>query len=126
MDFPSNSDILLLFREVWFLGVQVLKVKSHQRVEDIAEEDALWMALGNVAVDKACARALEGNMPVVHDMVQSAVQMQRKQQDSLRFTFSYLLQLHRVTGQRRIPWICRRGWGRRPVQALLCRSGYSE
>ena len=67
VDFPSNSDIVLLFREVWFPGVQVLKVKSHQRLESIDDDDALWMAMGNASADKACARALEGDMSVVRE-----------------------------------------------------------
>ena len=97
---PANADILGLFREVWFQGVTVSKVKSHEDVCSISDSATRWDALGNSCVDAQCRKALQMDMPVVHDMVNAAAQEHDEQKFQLKAVYHYLLSLNYATNAR--------------------------
>ena len=96
----ANADILGLFREVWFQGVTVSKVKSHQDVCSISDSATRWDALGNSCVDEQCRKALQMDAPVVHDMVNAAAQEHDEQKFQLKAVYHYLLSLNYATNAR--------------------------
>ena len=95
----ANTDLLVLFREVWFSGVSVAKVKSHVSPAKAASSLHLWNILGNMAADEAAARARAQDLSVVQDMVAAVAAQQDEQLSMLRAVYKYLLELHAVTCQ---------------------------
>ena len=95
----ANLDLLLLLREVWYDGVAVRKVRSHQLQLTPVDSPELWHRIGNHVADQACGRALQMDLPVISEMTASVVEFLEQQQDMLCAVFRYLVELDEVTQQ---------------------------
>ena len=90
----TNCDLLLLLREAWFPFVRARKVKSHLDPCACTCPEQQWDAIGNSQADAACKHALEGDLPVVGDMIASAAKQLKQQKQQLHVVFQYLVELH--------------------------------
>ena len=97
LDSACNVDLLRLLKEVWYEGVTVSKIKSHQDPAAAGSFELRWHRLGNACADQACQRALDNDLPVVHEMVDDIVAEQSRQKQLLQLVFRYLLELNTAT-----------------------------
>ena len=95
----ANKDLLVLFREVWFSGVTVAKVKLHVSPAKAANSLQLWNILGNMAADQAAGRARAQDISVAQEMVTAVAAQQDEQLSMLRAVYRHFLELHAVTCQ---------------------------
>ena len=97
----ANMDILLLLQEVWYEGIEVRKVRSHQQVQDQSNLALAWHVMGNIVVDLACDAARGADLSIVHELQTEVHRDQRQQLHDLSIVFEYYLALHTATNRMR-------------------------
>ena len=85
----ENVDLLCLLEEVWYEPIPAVKVKSHQKPEQVQCSQQLWHVLGNMAADQACDMARAADLSVVVEMVHQSAQEHKPQAKQLRQVFDY-------------------------------------
>ena len=95
----ANCDLLILLQDAWFPLVRVRKVKSHLDPCSCTCPAQQWDALGNSLADVACKQALEADLSVVREMIDSAFGQLQQQKTQLAVVYKYLVELHGLSNR---------------------------